>query len=240
MRRGARRLDPHSTARPEPIEILARMAGRTSFCTPKTPGASAVPVTPLDIAHAIATVPDKLGAAMAMAMACQRPSEWPRVEELGRPRLLRHLRGQREYAGIVEGPLVYRARIGLFDAFHDLVAPARARSVRAAARAARMRLEQYRWLLNESAAFLEAAANTAAADAVRFLFALALVEHPLAGRARAVSVSATGELLVWTSAAADEVAEIDPDGGYVLDVAALCEEMLTARSRRPGLLTLRP
>lgn len=228
----------HSNDRPEPIEILARMAGRTSFRTPKTPGATAVPVTPLDIAHAIATVPDKLGAAMAMAMACQRPVEWPRVEELGHPRLLAHLRRQKESPGIVDGANVFRARIALFDAFQDLISPALARPLSAAARAARMRRQQYRWLLNEAAAFLEAAANTAAADAVRYLFALAVVEHPVAHSARAVSVTSTGEILIWTSASADELNHESAGAVAAIDVDALCAEMLRARPRSSGILGL--
>lgn len=233
LRAGAK---AHSSDRPEPIEILARMAGRTNFRTPKTPGAMAVPVTPLDIAHAIATVPDKLGAAMAMAMACQRSAEWPLVEELGLPQLLAHIRRQRVHPGIVDGANVFRARIALWDAFHDLVAPAQTRPLNLAARGARMRRQQYRWLLNEAAAFLEAAANTAAADAVRFLFALAVLDYPLAGSVRAVSVASTGEILIWTSVA---MGRADGDGaGVAVDLEALCEEVLRARGRSPGILSL--
>lgn len=235
-RRSIRRLDPHSNDRPEPIEILARMNGRTSFRTPRAPGGStAVPVTQADISHAIGTVKDKLGASMAMAMACQRHVEWARVEELGHPKLVRHLQHQ-DRGDLIAGPYRFRARIALWDAFHDLIAPAAARPLHVAAKTARMRREEYRWLLNQTMSYLEEAANTAAASAVRYLFALAVVEHPLAGRIRAVS-AADGEIIVWTTATADEVSGRNPEGGAI-DVLALAEDLLMARGRRPGVLAL--
>lgn len=245
------RLDPHTKDRPEPIEILARMAGRSNFLTPKTTAraTNTIPVTPLDIAHAIGVVssgcafpdrertPNPLGASMAMAMACQRQAEWPRIELHGRPRLLHHLRSQRQHTGLVEGPNTYRARIGLFDAFHDLVLPAQRRHLGEAAKHAHMRKDLYRYLLNESIAFLEAAANTAAADAVRYLFSLAVIEHPLTSRVRAVSVNDRGEIRVWTSATAAEV-ESETDALTAIDISLLCQDVLLDRARRPGILAL--
>jgi hypothetical protein len=245
-RRGKKRLDPRSDGRPEPIEILARMAGRSTFRSPRQPGgSSATPVTPLDIAHAIGAVcldtatqrGNPLGAAVAMAMACQRPGEFPKVQRMAHGPLLCHLRAQREYRGIVDPPNTYRARIALYDAFHDLVAPARRRNLGKAARDARMLREMYRWLLHQTSAFLEAAANTAAADAVRFLFSLAAVEHPLHDKVRAVSVTATGEIQVWTDASAAEVDDRDADS-YAMDVDLLCQDVLH-RARRPGVLALK-
>lgn len=238
LRHSKRNTDPHTSEKPQPIEILARMAGRSTFRTPRQPGATiAVPVTPLDIAHAIATAEDKLGSAMAMAMACQRENEWGKVELLGHKRVLAHLRAQRQFAGSVDDPHTYRARIALYDAFGDLVTPDHRRNQTAAARRARMRKELYRFLLRETIAYLEHAANTAAADAVRYLFALAVMEHRLTERVRAVSVATDGGILLWTSACAAEI-ETEADTLCAFDINLLCQDVLQ-RARRPGVLELK-
>jgi hypothetical protein len=173
-----------------------------------------------------------------MAMACQRAYEWTKVEELGHARVLSHLRAQRQYQGIVDAPYTYRARIVMLDAFHDLVAPAQRRNLTAAAKESRMRREMYRYLLHETTAFFEAAANTAAADAVRYLFALAAVEHPLHDKVRAVSITATGEIQVWTDASADELNDENPENG-ALDIAQLIADVVRYRPRQAGVLALK-
>lgn len=231
-------LAPHTDDKPEPMEILARLAGpRGSLGRSTAPrGTSTVPLTPLDIAHAVATATDKLGAAMAMAISCQRPGEWPRVQELGRPRLLRHLHAQREFPDIVAGAHRFRARIALWDAFHGLIAPAARPRLSDAARAASMRRSEYRYMLDVATAILESAASTAAADAVRFLFSAA-IEH-VAG-ARFVSVSAAGQIRVWTADSAAQVqAAMQGSDVFVLDVCELLRDITTSRARRAGVLSL--
>lgn len=233
----ARRLDPHTKDRPEPIEIMARMAGRSNFPVPRTPQSSnTISVTPLDIAHAAASVQDKLGAAVAMAMACQRPMEWPRVERLGHGYVLHHLRAQRRYPGIVDGHNTYRARIALYDAFHTLVNPASRMKLNDAAAAAKMRRDHYRYLIRETTALLEARANTAARDAVTYLFSLRVIEHPLFENVRAVSINTRGEIQVWTSVI-EAANTIDDDDG-LFDIALLTQEF-AHRSPTRGLLSLR-
>ena len=229
---------PYTDTRALPMEILARMAGRTTFRNPKD--VTGIPVTAQDVAHALAAAVDShgdptdpLGKAMAMAIACQRESEWPNVEDLGRERLLDWLRSQRHYPRICAGAYTYRARIALHDAFTDLIYPARRRKIREAAKDARMSKEKYRFLLKSTMALLEAAANTAAADAVRYLFALAVVEYPVTSRIRAVSY-ARGGIQVWTKAA-QEVLE-DPSEECALDIESLMIDVLL-RPRRVGLLT---
>lgn len=256
--REPRRVPPraraHTNDRPEPIEILARMAGRTNFLTPKKTSASnAVPVTALDIAHAISyagkdvvdargrTIQrgEQLGATMALAMACQRPMDWPKVQELARDRLINLLKRQNTHRDIVDGANAYRARIVLYDAFGDLIAPALRRNLREAARSARMRREPYRHLLKHARALLEGAANTAAARAVRYLFALAVVEHPLVGAVRAVSVGVSGEIVLWPRPAREVNAHMP--SADAIDVGELCREIVAAqgRERLPGVLSLR-
>jgi len=219
------RLDPHTDARPEPIEILARMAGRSTFRTPKQPGATtAVPVTPLDIAHAVATAQDKLGSAMAMAMACQRPYEWHKVERTGHARVLAHLQAQRDYPGIVDAPYTHRARIALYDAFHDLIVPEHRRNLGVAAKDARMPRAMYRHLLRETCGYLEHAANTAAADACRYLFANHIESAKERGEDMHITIDVDGVVLL----------EAKP----TIDIGQLCRDVIE-RPRRPGLLEMK-
>jgi hypothetical protein len=234
-------LDPHSRDKPEPIEILARMAGRSNFITPRTVATNVVPVTPLDIAHAIATAPDKLGAAMAMAMACQRKVEWARIEDLGYPRVLTHLQAQHHYSGIVDAPYTFRARIALYDAFNDLVTPMQRRSLNQAAKDARLRRNRYRYLLHETCAVLEEAANTSARDAVKYLFALAAAEHQQerGGAVQSVSVTSDGDIRIWASESSIQVMEENPDELAVdaVDLNDICGALMH-RQPRSGILTL--
>lgn len=223
-------LDPHTSDRPTPIEILARMAGRTTFRTPRDPGASTAFVTPLDIAHALATSTDKLGAAMAMAMACQRPRDWPRVEELAHGVFTALVRKQPSHAALVEPPYTYRVRVALFDAFGDLIAPARHRNLGAAARDAKMRRNVYLWLLRQAMSMLEDAANSAAADAVRYLFSL----ESLRGGSHEELRALLADVGVTTASAVDAA----PDDLDVL-IGQLCADVLNQRPRRAGVLRLR-
>lgn len=163
---------PWSNARREPTEILAMLAGRTNYLTPNegrsTDGSK---LTPLDVAHAIAGAKDKFGAAVALAVACQRNSEWPKVHALGYTPIVRELRRQRKFPGVIAGPLKHRARIVLWDAFHDLIKPKQRLSIKKAAKAARIAEEPYRFLHKHITGYLQDHANTAAGEACYFLFA---------------------------------------------------------------------
>lgn len=248
-----KKADPYNEVdreRPAPIEILSRMAGRTNFLTPRTTASAtnATPVTPLDIAHAIATasagckaphrerVPNPLGASMAMAMACQWTHEWPKVEHLAMPRLCAELKGQRQMPNVIDGGLRFRARIALTDAFAELVHPTRLSWARRA-KAWRMPTEIYAFVARKAESMLEESANTAAADAVHFLFARAITADPLASLFRFRSVVAMGDTIAFSPLAAEEVMELVPDC-YALDIAELCLEVAQARQRRPGVLHL--
>lgn len=233
MRQRERRLDPHRSGRAEPIEVLSRLAGRTNFLTPRMGGSGARALRTEDIAHAIAAArdrfgepTDRLGAAVALAMACQRAHDWPRVQTLGHARLLAHLHDLRRCAELVAPPHQFRARIVMFDAFGDLVRPQRRRNLATAACDARMRRAHYSRLLHECIAWLEAAANTAAADAVRYLFSDTIAYAHERGE------PATVELV-------DPAPTCGPaeSSTWHIDLDALCAEAL-ARPRRPGVLRL--
>lgn len=165
-----RRLDPHTRDRRQPLEILARLAGRSTFVL-RAGAPGGTPITALDVAHALATADDPLGQAVGMAMACQRPLDWPLVHRLGYPRLLRDLQTQRERPGIVAGARRYRARLALYDGFRTLLAPHHDLQLESGAAECRCAPATYAWLVRRAAAMLEHAASSAAADACRFLFA---------------------------------------------------------------------
>lgn len=227
MRRTPRRLDPHTREKREPLEILARLAGRTTFVLRGDP-TGATPITPLDVAHAIAASEDRLGAAMGMAIACQRPVEWPLVHQLGLPRLLVDLESQRKMPGIVDGHRRFRARLALREAFDRLVAPAAKHStIRETALAWHCDARACKFLIRSATYILEDAANTAASDACAYLFALYIAAAPV------------DESEPFSARAVFAPRRRPPVGLRTQDefIAWLIAELDGARERTPGVLT---
>jgi hypothetical protein len=156
-------LTPWGTDDRDPLELIARLAGGTTFTEPSVGrGTSHAYVTSETIAGALGYVKDPLAQRLAMAMACQTTQEWRHVQQLARPRVLAHLRGSYKTRHLVRGYKRFRAQLVLFDAFHDL-ALKRAVSWRDAAANANMREEDYRLLYQHTAAYLESLARTGAA-----------------------------------------------------------------------------
>lgn len=250
----ANRRDPYTRDRPEPIEVLAKLAGRSNYLVPTEGRSTAAPaMTSLDVAHAIASAPEKLGAAMGLAIACQRPNEWGRVHELGYPRLLHELTHQRAFPGVVAGPLRFRARIGLRDAFSYLIAPTQAPPVKRLAASAGIDEHAYRFIYRQATGFLQAAANTAAAQACVYLFA---PDRDDAGQGRdgsgmmtCIIGFETGQRQRWRAsgakALADRVAHdlvrasVEGDDVHMLCALILAEDAdHTRRARYVGTLSL--
>jgi len=168
-----RELDPHTKDRREPLEILAMLAGRTNF--PRIRGEALraqQPITPLDVAHALAQASDTLGSSMGVAIACEREQEWGRVHELSYVPLLGELQQQRAFPDIVQSAKRFRVRIVLYDAFRDLIWPARREPIRVAAKEAGIDKNAYGFLHHHVTSFLHARANTAARDACEYLFSM--------------------------------------------------------------------
>lgn len=156
-------VSPWGTDDRDPLELIARLAGGTTFTEPSIGrGTSYAYVTSETIAGALGYVRDPLAQCLAMAMACQTTKEWRHVQQLARPRVLAHLRGSYKTRHLVQGFKRFRAQIVLFDAFHDL-ALKRPISWREAAMNASMREEDYRLLYQHTAAYLESLARTGAA-----------------------------------------------------------------------------
>lgn len=167
--------------RKEPLEWLAMLAGKSNYMIPVEGRSTAAPaITSLDVAHAIASAEDKVGAAVGLAVACQRPQLWMKVHEDALDRLREQLERQHLYPGVVAGERRFRARLVLRDAFDDLVFPARRVSyanaierIRDALGAGRapMSREVYAFIHKSATGMLQAASATAAGQACRFLFA---------------------------------------------------------------------
>lgn len=171
-RRRREKLDPYTKDRRGALEILSMLAGRTSYTVPTQGRSTKEPgVTALDVAHALAASPEKLGASVGLAIACQRESEWPTVHELAYEPLLHDLRRQQLFPRVVAGALKYRVRLVLADAFHDLIRPQCQPPYRVAAKERAIAENAYRFLHQRICTYLEAAASAAAGDACRFLFA---------------------------------------------------------------------
>nr|GAT43705.1 predicted protein [Mycena chlorophos] len=158
---------PWTDDRPEPMEILARLAGNTSFRLPSSGGRASV--TNEDVAHALGCVQDRLAQMLALAIATGSTKEWPSIQRLAAPRLLSQLQADRRTRSLVAGFNRYRARLVLHDAFHDLVC-GRTLSWREAARLCRMAQQPYRDLHGAVTGFLQTEAVAAAHAAARALF----------------------------------------------------------------------
>lgn len=245
MTMSRRQLDPYTRERREPMELLARLAGGTTFLSAGA-GRGGPTLTALDVAYAVAASPEKLGAAVANAIVCQRPQDWPIIHELGYPRMLADLRQQQALPGVVTGALSFRARITLCDAFHDLVLPRQRRKWKQAIEDSGVPERAYRFLHKTATGLLQAWANTAARDACSFLFASDGLQRDGAAPARHVIALASdhGDIRVWR---ADGIAELSAavradvdDRAALLVLAELVRDAAARGQRRAtGTLSLR-
>jgi hypothetical protein len=149
-----RHVTPYEAGQRDPMEMLARLAGMTTFRTPGA-GRATVPttLTTSDIAGALGYVRDPLAQRMARAVACQATDEWPTVQALAVPPLRALLLAKRETRSLVQGHRKLRVRLVLHVAFHDLVLLRRPRW-RDGALAISMREQDYRALHDAATGFL--------------------------------------------------------------------------------------
>jgi len=241
-----RELDPHTKDRREPLEILAMLSGRTNFPRMRGPGATRAqqPITPLDVAHAVACgwitritermdedaierlrIEAMLSTAVAMSITCQRENEWGTVHKLSYPKLLSELQQQRAFPGVVQGPKRFRVRIVLYDAFHDLIWPAKRQPIRIASKEAGMEKRAYGFLHHHITGFLHTRAHTAALDACIYLFSQIT---------RAPQAEGPTPLLAISGEQNPEKATPPSDFDSIIDV--LLADVV--RSPRPGILHL--
>lgn len=161
------RLEPWTSDRPEPLELLGRLAGSTSFRRPGSRGRPAV--TTEDIAHALGCVQSRRGQVIALAVATGNAKLWPEVHKLAYPKLVAELLADKRTRVLVSGSNKFRVRLVLYDAFHDLIAWRQA-SWREAAKRSRMQQSTYRELHAAITGFIRTEAVQAAQSAVARLF----------------------------------------------------------------------
>lgn len=161
------RLDPWTNDRPGPLEVLARLAGTTTF---REPGSGGRPtVTTEDVAHALGCVHDRLSQMLALAIATGNRMEWVEIQRIGHHRLLNQLLADRRTRLLVAGANKFRARIVFYDAFHDLV-PGSQVKWREAAKRCCMQEQAYRELHRAITGFMNTEAVSAARQACSVLF----------------------------------------------------------------------
>ncbi len=234
-------VDTRDTKR-EPLEILAMLAGRTTYRVPVEGRSTADPsITAIDVAHALGAAPNKAGAHMALAIACQRHNELPSVSALVYPRLLKELRAQRHFPGVVAGPKKYRICLVLPEAFRDVVRPHPRRPLKPLAKAAEMNESAFRFLHRHISAHLESEAADAARFASTFLFARyagSTIGKP--GDHVAVMISENGSLVIQRARSAEALHARLAEVVTAVDIDLLLAEMLApgARERTLGVLSL--
>ena len=108
--------------RPGPLEVIHRLAGRSSFTTPHAgrgglPGVGSTE----DIAHALSKADDRLGAALALAAVCPGRARRATLEDPVVERIQQALVGTWRYGPLIEGAKVHRIRIGVEDVLGHLL-----------------------------------------------------------------------------------------------------------------------
>lgn len=153
---------------PGPMEVLARLAGCTTYTEPETIRGTRPGTTTDEIDFVLSAVADELARDMAFSMACHSTRRWAAVHRLGAPRMLATLQRWPSLAALVKDGKRMRVRILLHDVFHDLARHQR-RPYRDAAKAAKMRERDYRNLYLTIEDELHGLAQQAARDAVDLL-----------------------------------------------------------------------
>lgn len=234
-------LDTHTTEKREPLEILAMLAGRTTYRVP-TEGRSTIEpgVTAIDVAHALGAAPNKAGAHMALAIACQRENELGNITHLVYPSLLKELRNQRHFPGVVAGPKKYRIRLVLPEAFKDVLHPHPRRPLKPVAKRVMMNEAAFRFLHRHISAYLESEAAAAAKFASTYLFSRYALMIAKPGDHVAVMYSETGSVIMHRARTARGLRDLIAGVATAPDLDMLLAEILApgARERTLGVLSL--
>lgn len=234
-------LDTHTNEKREPLEILAMLAGRTTYRVP-TEGRSTVEpgITAIDVAHALGMAPNKAGAHMALAIACQRTNDLGRIADLVYPTLLKDLRNQRHFPGVVSGPKKYRIKLVLPEAFRDVLQPHPRRPLKPVAKSVMVNEAAFRFLHHHISGYLESQANDAASWASTYLFSRYAEMIAKPGEHVMVMYSATGSLVMHRAKTAQKLHALVAGAATAIDMDMLLAAMLEpgARERTLGVLSL--
>ncbi len=165
------RISPYVDNGRDGLEVLARLAGGTSFKLPSAGRATRLSTLGTDdIAHALGFLRDPLEQRMVLAITCQTAAEWPAVQEAAYDRLTADLRGNLKTRHLLEDGKQFRVRLVLHEAFHDLALVRSRPTWEQGAKRVRMNRRDYQDLYCFVRAFLETVAGAGAHKACRVLF----------------------------------------------------------------------
>lgn len=154
----------------EALEVLARLAGGTTFKDQAGGRTSRLSIGTDDVAHALGRVREPLSQRLALALACQTTAEWSSIQALAHGPLLAELEGNIKTRALVAGHRRFRARMVLHIVFHDLAQLRRPGPWAEGAKVLRMRRHDYQTLYESIRGFIITKAGAAAHEACRFLF----------------------------------------------------------------------
>lgn len=155
-------LDPWTKDPKEPIELLARLAGRCTQIMPNM-GGKGEPLPDSELAAALGMMPDKFAATLALAVVSQDRQLIGRVVQLGFAAAVDAMQNARGPQIIKHaGADAHRLRMILVDVVGDLISPESKQPAAAMARASRMRKGQYLAAYRVVAAMVEERLSDAA------------------------------------------------------------------------------
>lgn len=151
---------------PTPLEIIARLAGCTTYKEPGLVRSTRPGMTTDEIDFVLSHVGEPLGEDMARTIACHSALSWPRVRKLAYPYLLEKMGNDHQLADLARGKRRARIQLVLHHVYHDLAAHRRRGDKAKAAEECALRLQTYirayRFIEKE----LTDLATTAAEDAI--------------------------------------------------------------------------
>ena len=167
-----RDLDPYTKDGGDPLELLCRMSGRTSYRVPGEGRGSAPLMMASEVAGAVGFMTDPLARATVISVASRaEPAEIARLSRLAWRRAWKLLRSQRPSPLDLRVPADrWRLRIVIYDAAYELVWPERRRSFGELALEARMRKGTYIAVHKCATSVLQEALNEGRRDFAARLF----------------------------------------------------------------------
>lgn len=164
--------DTYSTERPNPLELISRMAGVSSYRVPVEGVSSRPTLQTADIVAAVGYMKDSLEKRTAMAVAARAEApEIADVSSISYRRVIRVVRALPDRPlDLGKGADRWRLRMVVFDALHDLVWPERRRPISDLAKQAKMRRRNYRSVHRCASAVLQEILNNSTDSFTRALW----------------------------------------------------------------------
>lgn len=164
--------DTYSTEKPNPLELISRMVGVSSYRVPVEGVGSKPTLQTSDIVAAVGYMKDRLEQCTAMAVANRAEApEIARVSSVAYRRVIRGVRALPDRPlDMGRGADRWRLRMVVFDATHDLVWPERRQPINELAKVAKMRRRNYRSVYRCASAVLQEILNNSTDSFMRALW----------------------------------------------------------------------